>query len=240
MLIKDNPVKNCPDASKKQRIPFLDGPDLQTGITRIWLVRHALVAPVFRQIMYGNADVSLCLETIKEQRHIYESLSRRLPRPACWITSPVKRAVVTAQTLLKAGKLSVGLKEDSRFVEQDLGGWTGLHYDEFCLRRKQEASDFWALSAAERPPHGESLEDVLNRVGTALEVLAQQNAGQETIIVSHGGVIRMALAYVMGIPAQAALCFTVQNLSTTVIEYIAGQWRVITVNSLSHFQESYL
>lgn len=236
-MVKDNPVKNRLKVPGKQKIPFLDEPDLHAGVTRFWLVRHALVAPHARQVMYGSEEVPLCCETLRAQEVIYRALSSHLPRPAYWLTSPLKRAVLTAQTLLKSGKLSVTLKEEPRLAEQSLGAWSGLSYEAFCDRRVQQASDFWALSPEECPPGGESLEDVRERVGAALEFWAQENRGQETVMVTHGGVIRMALAHALGISAGAALHFTVQNLSVTVIEHIADQWRVVSVNTLSHFRE---
>ncbi|MDF7677134.1 histidine phosphatase family protein [Acetobacteraceae bacterium ESL0709] len=233
-------MKNRFSVNERQRIPFLDEPGLPTGITRFWLVRHALVAPAFREIMYGNGEVPLCSETLKEQESIYKALVDSLPRPAYWVSSPLKRARHTAQVLLDKGKFGAVLEEDSRLGEQSLGTWNGLSYEDFCLKREQESSDLWALSATECPPQGESLEDVLKRVGASLEDWAYKNAGQETVMISHGGAIRMALAYVLGISAEAALRFTIQNLSVTVIEHIAGQWRVVRVNTLSHFGDGSL
>lgn len=73
--------------------------------------------------------------------------------------------------------------------------------------------------------------DVCARVGHALDDLADQNAGQDTVVVSHGGAIRAALACASH-ASDTALRFSVQNLSVSILERIDGFWRVVSVNEL--------
>ncbi|GBR54694.1 hypothetical protein AA106555_1781 [Neokomagataea thailandica NBRC 106555] len=77
--------------------------------------------------------------------------------------------------------------------------------------------------------------DVGARVGKALEERAALNAGKDTVIVSHGGAIRAALAHALQVHPETALRFTIQNLSLSIIERIGGIWRVIKVNELPDF-----
>lgn len=74
--------------------------------------------------------------------------------------------------------------------------------------------------------------DVCARVGRLLDRLAADYAGQDIVAVSHGGVIRAALAHALRIHAETALHFSVQNLSLTILERLDAGWRVVTVNEL--------
>ena len=52
------------------------------------------------------------------------------------------------------------------------------------------------------------------------------------VVVSHGGVIRAALAHALRIHAETALHFSIQNLALSVIERLPEGWRIVTVNEL--------
>ncbi len=75
------------------------------------------------------------------------------------------------------------------------------------------AHDFWPTSHAERPEDGESFEDVIARVGLGLERLAAAHAGEDLVIVCHGGPIRAAMAHVLRLGGDGALRFSVGNIS---------------------------
>lgn len=66
---------------------FLDTPQLAPGITRFWLIRHALVEQNARLRLYGALDVPLCPDSLIAQRPMYEALAARLPRDAHWLIS---------------------------------------------------------------------------------------------------------------------------------------------------------
>jgi broad specificity phosphatase PhoE len=72
--------------------------------------------------------------------------------------------------------------------------------------------------------------EVITRVGSAMEWLAAAHAGQDVVIVSHGGAIRAAVAHALRIAADSALHLSVQNLSLTRLERHSSAWKVICVN----------
>ena len=51
----------------------------------------------------------------------------------------------------------------------------------------------------------------LNRVGAALDALVTDHAGQDVVIVSHGGAIRAAVAHALRLDADQALHLSVQK-----------------------------
>ncbi|QEO17111.1 histidine phosphatase family protein [Acetobacter vaccinii] len=211
---------------------FLDGPKLPPGITRFWLIRHALVEENARMCMYGSMDVPLCPDSLIAQKPMYRALAARLPRPAHWFVSPLSRTRETARAIAEAGYGTVPLKEEAELIEQNLGTWQGMRYAGLHQHLTLPPHPFWPVGATECPPEGESMIGVCARVGRLLDRLAVTNAGQDMVAVAHGGVIRAALAHALRIHAETALHFSVQNLSLTILEHLPSGWRVVTVNEL--------
>lgn len=211
---------------------FLDAPKLQAGVTRFWLIRHALVEQNARAMLYGTMDVPLCPESMVVQQPMYEALARRLPSGASWFVSPLSRTRRTAEMIQNAGYGARALTVEPGILEQELGEWQGLPHGEVAERLEMPAHRFWSTSATERPPEGESMEDVCRRVGQTLERLAAAHEGHDMVVVSHGGAIRAALAHALQIDADTALHFSIQNLSLTILECHGDAWRIVTVNEL--------
>ncbi|MFT8676290.1 histidine phosphatase family protein [Acetobacter sp.] len=211
---------------------FLDGPKLAPGITRFWLIRHALVEENARMCLYGCMDVPLCPDSLIAQRPMYRALAARLPRPARWLVSPLSRTHQTAEAIAEAGYGPQAPMVEPDLIEQNLGLWQGMDYSQLTGHLNLPPHPFWAVGATECPPEGESMIDVCARVGRLLDRLAADYAGQDIVAVSHGGVIRAALAHALRIHAETALHFSVQNLSLTILERLDAGWRVVTVNEL--------
>lgn len=210
------------------------GSDFDRGIspTRFWLVRHAPVSEAARAILYGTMDVALCAVSLTEAAPLCRTLAARLPQPAAWVVSPLSRTRLTAEAIFAAGYPPVEPVVEPDVIEQCLGDWQGLAHSEIVGRLAHPAHAFWPLGGVERPPGGESVADMILRVGGALDRLAARHAGQDVVVVGHGGAIRAAVAHALGIDAEAALSMAVQNLSLTRLERHARAWRVVSVNEV--------
>jgi len=198
--------------------------------TRFWLLRHAIVDEASRAVLYGRMDVDISAENLAAQAPIYRALAARLPHPARWIITPLRRTRRTAEAIHKAGYPACELAVEHGLTEQDLGAWQGLPHADLPARLADPAHPFWPLGAAEIPPGGESMEHVIHRVGATLERLAEAYAGQDIVCISHGGAIRAAVAHALGVGARAALHLSIQNLSLSILERFDAGWRVVTVN----------
>jgi broad specificity phosphatase PhoE len=202
------------------------------NLTRFWLIRHALVEENARAILYGTMDVELCPSTLLEQAPMYRALAARLPRPAAWKITPLSRTRRTAEAIFAAGYPRMEPEVEPDLIEQSLGEWQGLPHAELPARLTLPKHAFWPLAGDERPPGGETMVDVIARVGAALERLATEHAGEDVVIVAHGGSIRGAVAHCLRIAADSALHLAVQNLSLTRLEREPDGWRVTCVNEL--------
>ena len=215
-----------------ERAAFLDTPQLEPGITRFWLIRHALVEQNARLMLYGTMDVPLCPESLVAQAPMYASLAARLPATQAWYASPLSRTHETARAIQRAGYPRTPWTVEPGLIEQSMGEWQGLAHAALPPRLRLPAHMFWPIAPGETPPGGESMEQVCLRVSVALERLADAHDGQDIVAVSHGGAIRAAVAHALGGHAEMALRLSVQNLALTVLERHPSCWRVVAVNEL--------
>lgn len=197
-----------------------------------WLIRHAVVEENARAFLYGTLDVELCPTSLIGQAPMYRALAHRLPRPARWVVTPLSRTRRTAEAIFAAGYPAAPLAVEPGLIEQSLGEWHGLAHAELPALLTLPAHAFWPLAGDERPPGGESIADVIARAGAAMERLARAHAGEEVVVVSHGGAIRAAVAHALDIGPDSALHLAIQNLSLTRLERHEAGWRVVCVNEL--------
>lgn len=203
-----------------------------TEPARLWLIRHALVDENARAILYGTMDVELCPTTLLEQAPMYRALAARLPRPAAWVVTPLSRTRRTAEAIFAAGYPAQALGVVPGLIEQSLGEWQGLPHAALPAQLTLPAHPFWPLAGTERPPGGETFEEMIGRVGAAIEALAARHPARDVVAVSHGGAIRAAVAHCLRIGADNALHLSVHNLSLTRLERHPDGWRVVCVNEL--------
>ena len=211
-----------------------------TDTTRWWWIRHAPVDS--RGLIYGQED----LDCDCSNEPLFTGLASRLPGDAVWVTSNLKRTHQTAEAV--HGHLPAPPPEalvEPRFAEQHFGDWQGLSHEALRERRSPEWHRFWHAPAHERPPRGESFDDLVARTEAAIEELSERFAGRDIVSVAHGGTIRAALAIALGgtrtAATEAALSFAIANCSLTRVDRIAGAagshapdvavaWRIGLVN----------
>jgi broad specificity phosphatase PhoE len=200
--------------------------------TRFWWVRHAPVRDDGGCI-YGQRDLPCdCSET-----HVFEALTRVLPRDAVWVTSSLGRAKQTAEAIWKAGHpdanghAPVAMAE---FAEQNLGDWQGLNRAEFFKNVKPSPAGHWFNAPHERAPNGESFVDLIDRTRSGIERLSAQHSSRDIVVVAHGGTIRAAIGIALGIEPVGMMAFTTDNCSVTRLDFldngVESGWRVAMVN----------
>ena len=105
------------------------------------------------------------------------------------VTSPLLRARETAACFTDEAMV------DERWIELDYGEWDGA-----VLRTMdQEAWDRWRGDATFRPPGGESLVALAERVQAACAALAEEARTADVVIVSHVSPIKAAVAWALGV-----------------------------------------
>ncbi len=146
------------------------------------LVRHTRpdVAP---GVCYGRTDLDVAASFSAEAAPILASL----PPAERIVTSPLRRCLHLASHFATQRKLP--LTVDRRIQEMDFGRWEGRRWNDIP-RREIRA---WTLDFLHARPHGG--ETVAELRARTLEALAHYHGcGSRTVIVTHAGVIKAALA----------------------------------------------
>lgn len=131
----------------------------------------------------------------------WEQMEHALAHHQPWqlvVTSPLKRCAAFAQEL--AGVLGVDLEVEGEFREMGFGRWEGRTTAAILEDDRERLVNFWKDPRNNPPPGGEHLDQVRERVVGAWEGMIQRHPGKHILLVTHGGVIRVILGHVLGMP----------------------------------------
>ncbi len=117
-----------------------------------------------------------------------------------FVCSPMQRAQETMQILRRQlGLPAAAYRIEERLRELTFGEWEGFTWRQVRASAREQAlareRDKWGFV----PPGGESYRMLAERIRPVLAELRR-----ETVIVSHGGVARAALALIGAVPPQEA------------------------------------
>ena len=192
-------------------------------MTTLLLVRHALCDPVGKAIA-GRSPGVLLNETGRAQA---ERLTQRLaavPVEALY-SSPLERARETARPI--AERLGLEVRVAPGLMELDYGEWTGLTLDE--IRASTAWKQFNSFRSCARIPGGELMLEVQARVVAELERVRERHDGW-VVAVSHGDVIRAAIAHYAGIPLDLMQRLEIGPASVSALSFDAGGVRLLRLN----------
>jgi probable phosphoglycerate mutase len=157
-------------------------------VTEMLLLRHGQSTWNAQQRWQGQADPPLSDLGRAQAAHA----GQRLGAVDAIVSSPLERAHATAHILAEA--IGVGPVEVvPALAERDAGPWSGLTRDEIDER--------WPgfLREQKRPDGYELDPELLDRIGAALDGLADRFGRGQLLVVCHGGVIN-AIERTLGEP----------------------------------------
>lgn len=117
------------------------------------------------------------------------------------IASPRRRALDTATALVAGRDLFCEIHPD--WAELDFGDWDGCHYDEIPA---ELLAGLYDAPHAVVPPNGESWRQFEARIDAQLRRLLDEDEDEgagPVLVVSHAGVLRLAVSRVCGMPLAA-------------------------------------
>jgi broad specificity phosphatase PhoE len=182
---------------------------------RLLLVRHGESEGNRDRTFTQNAEVPLTPFGREPARATAERIASTYA-PSRVVASPFTRARQTAEII--AAVLGLPVAFEAALREQSFGIFAGQPYDALLSDAAYHEGPRWQW----RPQGGESLLDVHARVVPAFERLARSGAHQDTVIVSHGGVMLALCAYVTG--SWDGITVT-PNAGVVVVEYHNGSYR---------------
>jgi broad specificity phosphatase PhoE len=132
-------------------------------------------------------------------------------------TSDLKRARETAETI--AAVLHVPVTSDPRLREINQGEWEGQLVDII----KARYADLWQQRSVDpakiRPPGGETVGEVAERVQHVLDDIAHIHPEDSILIVSHGLALATVICKVRGIPVGQAYHVIPENADPVWVEW---------------------
>lgn len=171
--------------------------------TRLFLVRHG-AATGAEGVAVGQIDLPLSPEGAASIERLAASWTAP-PLPDRLISSDLDRTAGTARILARGWGLEVELVP--RLREMDFGSWDGLTWKEI-YERDGDVLTTWKADWRQQPaPGGECFLDVDERVRAWLDEELPRLRGRTTVVVGHGGSLRILLCHVLGLALDRAFHF---------------------------------
>jgi alpha-ribazole phosphatase len=198
----------------------------------VFLVRHGEVAGNSGERLFFSGWQDVTLTPRGEQQA--QAVSRRLASEKIDViySSDLQRAWRTAEQIATLHGLRV--RRDAAWRESNFGAWGG-HSESEILEGWPE---LWRERQSDpvnvRPPDGESLQDLMNRVQPAWQKIVGAHEHDNVVIVAHQGTVRMLLCAILEIPPVNYRRLRIANCSVTRVELAAGKALVTAVNDTHH------
>jgi broad specificity phosphatase PhoE len=144
------------------------------------------------------------------------ALAWSAPRAQQVVSAPELRAQQTVHALGLSSSIAIELRDC------DYAQWSGREMDQL-QEEDPEGILAWLTDPASTPHGGESIENLINRIGRWIE---QQSDASHTVAVTHPSVIRGAIVHALGLPAQAFWRFDIAPLSLTDLRFNGRVWTV--------------
>ena len=133
------------------------------------------------------------------------------------VSSPLGRALSTAQTIARACGLEVSTLDELR--EMNYGGWEGRSF--LDVRRDDAALyEEWIANGDCPCPGGESHNDVRRRFAAGLEKIQ----AKRPVVVTHGTAIRIGVTVLLDLPVMASRNFAQDNAAMNVFLWRGDRW----------------
>jgi probable phosphoglycerate mutase len=203
-----------------------------TGNTRIYLIRHGETEFNRLGVFRGRLEVDLNEVGLKQAGETGRALVGQGIESV--VTSPLKRAVVTARTISET--LGIEYEIEEAFNNINLGSWQGIP-------KKKVEKDYpeeWKKWTTEPEhlvvPGGESVEDVKRRASARLREIVEARQGIFAL-VTHRSVIKVLAAYMLDVSPPYFWKFYVDNAAYSVFEYSGREFTLLNWNTTSHLSE---
>ncbi|MCZ6463924.1 MAG: histidine phosphatase family protein [Proteobacteria bacterium] len=161
--------------------------------TILTLVRHGETSANLDGVWHGSTDTALTERGHRQAARAADYLKERHGDTTALYSSHLRRARDTARPI--AAALGLAPNVDEGLGEYDLGSWEGKTYKE--LFETHRLWDHLKKDPDFAPHGGESPMAATVRVDAALRRISAAHDGERVVIVTHGGVLSMTLAYVL-------------------------------------------
>ncbi len=162
------------------------------------LLRHG--EPEGGDVLRGRVDHCLTELGWQQMRNAITHVAGR-DQKNLWthvVTSPLQRCSAFARFI--AQDLGLALREEASWQEIDYGDWDGMPLQYWREQAAPMFREFRQDMSRLVPPNGEDFISFKDRVLQAWQNLSALPDGSHVLLVTHGGVLRVILPTVLGMP----------------------------------------
>ncbi|MBT4255380.1 MAG: histidine phosphatase family protein [Gammaproteobacteria bacterium] len=165
------------------------------------LLRHG--EPEGGDILRGRVDPILTNLGWEQMQQAAALTSKQAisPLPPKWthvVSSPLQRCKHFAE--LVSDRFGYELNESENWLEIDYGDWDGLPIEQWRELAADQFREFRKDMSKLAPPGGEDFISFKDRILAAWKDLAELDNDSHVLVVTHGGVMRVVLPSVLGMP----------------------------------------
>ncbi|HWL75604.1 MAG TPA: histidine phosphatase family protein [Burkholderiaceae bacterium] len=207
--------------------------------TKLLLIRHGETAWNAEHRIQGTLDIPLSPLGRVQSARLADCLASE-PIEAVY-SSGQSRAWLTAAPV--AARLGLQVIAEPRLRERAFGVFEGLTLDEIAARYPAEFIKWRERDPAWRPEGGESGQQLIDRVMSAVTEIGARHQNQTVALVSHGGVLdvvyRAARALQWHAPREHQMLNAAVNRLTALASESAPMSLLIDLwGDIAHLQES--
>lgn len=185
-------------------------PATGNAVTTIDLLRHGTCEG--GDIYRGRHDVALSAEGWRQMEQAIDAAEgwQRV------VTSPLRRCRDFAEQCAQRWQLPLSVSADLQ--EIDFGAWEGRPVQDVRHENPALLASYYDDPTAVSPPGGERTVDAQQRMLRGWQALLRDHAGEHVLLVCHGGVIRLLLSHLLGMPVQASFRLQVPYASLSRVQ----------------------
>jgi broad specificity phosphatase PhoE/ribonuclease HI len=162
------------------------------------LARHGATELSAQSRFCGVTDLPLTERGRAQAERLASAVSSI--RPAAVVSSPLRRAVETADAVGRRCGSKVEVVEELR--ETDFGAWEGLTVEEVAAGWPDELAR-WRADPRHPAPTGESFAQTAERVASARARIVAENPGGAVVVVSHVTPLKALVCWGLGLGMDA-------------------------------------
>lgn len=193
---------------------------------RLYLIRHGEVEGAASGKLLGQTDTPLSERGLEQSHQLAEVLSTA--QLSAVYSSDLQRARITADIIAKRSNLKA--QNSSAWREIDMGEWEGRTFAALQEEAPGLIAQLFNDPASFAYPKGESFAAFSDRVQGALDQLLSTHDSGDVALIAHGGVCRVIIGGVLGVPMHNWLRLAQAYGSLNVIEWYDRSPFLVSLN----------
>lgn len=202
--------------------------------TTLLVIRHGRTA--WNKDEHFRGRIDLPLDEVGQQQA--QAVAGRLAaeyQPAAILASPLQRARQTAAAIGHA--LGQPVEVDEGLLDLDFGDFSGLSAVEAQAQLPEFYQAWLSVPHTLRFPHGESLDDVGQRLNEVLARLIETYPARQVVLVTHEAVGQILLCRLLRIHNGHFRHFQIDPASLTVCDLASSRATLVTINDTCHLKQ---